>query len=528
MKNIAIGSLLLVGCAGDATGMVAGGSTSAEEGETAGEMCVAGETRPCYSGPPGSDAVAPCHAGTQRCTDATWGVCEGERLPDAADCETPGDESCGTAPRCPGEPLWSRAFAGEEVVASALVVEPGGDLYIAGGFSDTLQLEPPMAAKTPRDTFLIRLRPDGERVWGRRFGGGAGDEVGLYLDADGDLRLTVRCAYVIDLGNGKLTGTFGDPAIARITPEGTTRWSRRIVGLDSPLYAAPGQNGEMWLAGGLDGVVDLGDGPVAHPGWSDVLLLALSPEGEILRSAHYGDLGEQHATAVAVAPDGDVVLAGEFNGSLDFGDGPLYSGGHGDVFVARLTSDLTPRWALSFPALGLQYAKSVIADAHGVALAGYYYQGFDLGGGQLSELIVPGPFEDTELAPQGFLAAFDPTGQYRWSRQLGVTAASTVSAVRVGPGEGYVLTGAAAAAATLGGVQLGVGDGKWLAVFEQNGTIQWHRSFGGDPLYWASPVPASTGDSVFVTLGGSGVHDFGAGPLGADGEASLFVAAFAQ
>lgn len=523
--------LLFVACSGDPTAIEPGDDTSAHDSDTAGEPCAGGETRPCFSGPAGSDQVAPCHAGVQRCEVEGWGACEGERVPAEADCDAPGDETCGTAARCPGEPLRSMAFAGEDVRTTALAVEPGGDLYLAGGFRATLDFDRPLEAKTPHDTFLVRLRPNGERVWGRRFGAGDEDQASLAVDDAGDVTLTVLCPYVIDLGNGKLWGELGEPAFGRMTPDGTARWSQRMAGPRLPLLAAPGTAGETWLAGALDGVVDLGDGPVAHPGWADVLVLAVAPDGEILRSAHFGDLGHQAATAIAVAPDGDVVIAGEFSGTLDFGLGPLQSGGYLDIFVARLAPDLTPRWAISFPALGYQSVANIVADERGVAIAGTYANGFDLGGGRLNELGAPGTFDPAELvlAPQGFIAAFDPEGQHRWSHQLGIRAAVSVDALRPGPDEGYILAGAQAdAGAIFGGTHLGAAEGAWVAVYGSDGANRWRWSFGGsEDAYMWSPTPVLSGDEIVIAVAGSGVFDLGGGPIGQADEDSLFLAAFA-
>jgi uncharacterized protein (TIGR03382 family) len=43
--------------------------------------CSTGDTRPCYGGPSGTAGVGPCHAGTQTCTEGTWGPCTGDHRP---------------------------------------------------------------------------------------------------------------------------------------------------------------------------------------------------------------------------------------------------------------------------------------------------------------------------------------------------------------------------------------------------------------------------------------------------------------
>jgi hypothetical protein len=61
---------------------------------TSGE-CVSGQTRPCYTGPAGTEDLGLCAGGTESCVDSFWaGTCVGEVLPSAEVCEGLFDENC--------------------------------------------------------------------------------------------------------------------------------------------------------------------------------------------------------------------------------------------------------------------------------------------------------------------------------------------------------------------------------------------------------------------------------------------------
>ncbi|HEY8375086.1 MAG TPA: choice-of-anchor L domain-containing protein [Nannocystis sp.] len=66
--------------------------------ETAGScQCEPGATQPCYSGPPGTEGVGVCKAGTQTCNaqGTGWGACEGEVVPGPMDiCGNGLDDDC--------------------------------------------------------------------------------------------------------------------------------------------------------------------------------------------------------------------------------------------------------------------------------------------------------------------------------------------------------------------------------------------------------------------------------------------------
>lgn len=58
--------------------------------------CTPGQTRPCYSGPPGTAGVGICRAGSQTCSSSgTWGACIGEQTPKAELCNNLDDDCNG-------------------------------------------------------------------------------------------------------------------------------------------------------------------------------------------------------------------------------------------------------------------------------------------------------------------------------------------------------------------------------------------------------------------------------------------------
>ena len=59
--------------------------------------CTPGETRACYSGPEGTQAVGTCRAGTQTCTGGFWGACAGQVAPTPEVCNGLDDDCSGAA-----------------------------------------------------------------------------------------------------------------------------------------------------------------------------------------------------------------------------------------------------------------------------------------------------------------------------------------------------------------------------------------------------------------------------------------------
>ena len=57
--------------------------------------------------------------------------------------------------------------------------------------------------------------------------------------------------------------------------------------------------------------------------------------GKHLWSKRFGDAGTQAANAIAADASGNVIVAGRFEGTVDFGGGALTSAGLSDIFIVK-------------------------------------------------------------------------------------------------------------------------------------------------------------------------------------------------
>src|SRR5262245_26986482 len=80
-------------------------------GETPPPVCTPGSTVSCYGGPPDTEGVGECHAGTQECNadGSGYGPCTGSVEPTAEACGDGLDNDCDglTNERCIGDRAWN-------------------------------------------------------------------------------------------------------------------------------------------------------------------------------------------------------------------------------------------------------------------------------------------------------------------------------------------------------------------------------------------------------------------------------------
>lgn len=123
-----------------------------------------------------------------------------------------------------------------------------------------------------------------------------------------------------------------------------------------------------WVAGIFYGQITPG-GPLKGPNDSDAFLRRYDLEGNIVKQLELGGALNQHAYDLALAPNGDIVIGGAFQESIDFGGASLQSGGSFDGFVARFDSEGTFKSAMGFGNASNQYVNDVEFEDDGSLLA---------------------------------------------------------------------------------------------------------------------------------------------------------------
>jgi len=197
-----------------------------------------------------------------------------------------------------------------------------------------------MASAGLDDVFVAKLDEAGGFVWGGRYGDAQGQRVRrVAVDAAGHVALAGQFTGTLDLGGTSLTGSAGDGTgdifVAMLDDAGALVWSRSLG--DAQAQDARGlafdAAGNVLLAGEFAGTVDLGGGPLTSAGELDVLVAQLDPTGSMVWAARYGDAQRQWGTAAAAAP-GRLVVTAIGKGTVDFGLGPLASPGTFSSFAA--------------------------------------------------------------------------------------------------------------------------------------------------------------------------------------------------
>lgn len=378
-------------------------------------------------------------------------------------------------------------------------------LYLAarlggGGSTDGRALV--RESEEPATSTAAPAKPAGPTVWERTFvaaGGGGGARIaGVAATKGGEVVVAGSFAGTLRVGDATLESAGEDDVfVAKIDRAGAPVWARRFggPGYQNATGVAVGDDGEIAVAGTIDQRADFGGGVLASAGMIDVFCLRLAPDGKHLWSQRFGDEHEQEAGAIAVDRDGAVVLAGSYEGAIDFGSGPLASAGHDDVFVAKLDRTGKEIYSRRFGDEGQQKARAIaIAPSGDVVVTGTFRGRLAIGKAELAS-------PDADAL---HVFALDATGAPRWARASRGAPASVVSprAVTV-DGDGAITV----AAALRGAVEVGAaklddrgGEGvAFVARFDARGEPAWAVRVGERPVEVVGVVATREGDALVVT-----------------------------
>ncbi len=359
--------------------------------------------------------------------------------------------------------------------------------------------------------------------WSRCFGDGDSQRAAaIAVDASGNVIIAGYFYGTADFGGGALASAGDyDIFVAKFGSDGAHLWSRCFGdgNVQRAQAIAVDAAGNIIVAGYFGGSVDFGGGELASSGSADIFVAKFLPDGTHSWSRCFGDVDGQAAFAVAVDPWANIFVSGDFEGAVDFGGGALTSAGYRDIFVAKLDADGNHLWSRSSGDSDDQLATAVAVDALGsVYIAGSFSGAADFGGDALSSA---GGYDI-------FVAKFAFDGAHVWSRSFGDGDDQYAKAVAVDASGSALVTGYFSGAADFGGGALSSAGSYdiYIAKFGSDGAYLWSRCFGDRDSQFADDIAVDASSNIIITGSIWGTINFGGGVLTSRGGEDVFIAKF--
>jgi uncharacterized protein (AIM24 family) len=277
-------------------------------------------------------------------------------------------------------------------------------------------------------------------------------------------------------------------------------------------------NGNLLVTGSFDGSVDFGGGPLTSAGNGDVFVAKFNGFGDHLWSKKFGDDKNQNGWAIATDSAGDVLLTGYCQGTIDFGGGQRTCGASLAVFIAKLDSTGGHLWSNAFGTGA--FGRAVAASGTDMVVAGTVSASVNFGGNT-----IPGNAGGSGM----FVVKLGPNGEHVWSTGFTGAGGTIVKGIAVDGAADVVLTGGVNATVNFGGGALtaqGSGSG-FVAKVDSSGKHLWSKAFGdgSTAAAFGTGVAVATSSDILITGAFGGSMDLGGGKLVSEGlGADVFVA----
>lgn len=415
--------------------------------------------------------------------------------------------------------------------AQAIATDAEGNVYLAGVFRNTADFDPgpgvfEMTGQGSGEIFVAKYSSTGAFHWAKSMGGTSFDQAtSVMVAADGSVVVagSFQGSADFDPGSGEyFLSSKGstDAFVAKLDSTGNLQWAHSLgsTSFDVANGVAGAADGSVYVTGYFRNTVDFDPGPGTFSlsaSNNDAFVWKLDSQGEFDWATRLGGTSSDLGYAIAVAPSGNVVATGSFQGTADMDPGAgvsnMTSAGSADAFVTVLDENGAFVWARRFGGTGLDQSYAVSVATDGSVLTGGKFSNtvdFDPGAGTYDRTSVGGY--------DAFVSKLDSSGNFVWTTAWGGNSSDETQAISVSPDGSVQATGSFyntidfdPGAGVVERTAVGASD-VFVSLLSAAGDLQWAQSFGGTSADVGYGVVAGADGSVYATGKVVGTVDFDA------------------
>jgi len=286
---------------------------------------------------------------------------------------------------------WAKAFAGTggtggfEIETDAL-----GNVYSIGNFNGTVDFDPGagtfnLSATSSSDIYISKLDHAGNFIWAKALNGtGNNLNSGYSISLDpttGDVYTTGWFKGTVDFDPGagvyNLSSNIENGFILKLNNAGNFLWAKSIKSASATrsFSIVIDGAGTVYSVGGFEGTTDFDPGSgiynrTAIDG-ADIYISKLDTAGTFISVLTVGGAGYEYAIDLKLDPaNGDIYIAGSFDGTVDFDPGVgtfnLTSNSTGflewDSYIFKLNGSGNFEWAKSVGGSGIDRMSYLALD----------------------------------------------------------------------------------------------------------------------------------------------------------------------
>lgn len=361
-----------------------------------------------------------------------------------------------------GNYVWSKVVGANAFDRdSSLVTDAGGNVYLTGNFSGTVNFNPGGTADNHTsanggaeyDIFVTKINANGTYGWTRVLGGTYyvyGKTIAV--DGSGNVYATGYFSIPQNFTQESATATWKTPVgmndifLTKLNSNGSYAWTYTLgsTGDDMGHTVTVDASNNVYFSGMFQGTVDLNPtatiGNVAsNAGSVDAYIIKLNSTGGYLWTKTWGGSGWDGTYNIDLDAAANIYVSGLFSGTTDLDPSTTAAqnrtaAGIYDLYVTKLNSAGSWLWSRSLGKPGFDFAAlgntgaAMAVDAYGTVFVGRCFTGTM----NFNSAATP----DNKTSAGGldaFVTKYNTDGTYGWTRTMGGTGTDCVNALATNP-----------------------------------------------------------------------------------------------
>lgn len=279
------------------------------------------------------------------------------------------------------------------------------------------------------------------------------------------------------------------------------------------------QNGNVYVAGTFNGSAYFGVTPV-NGSSNQIFLAKYSANGVIQWVQSAGGADEDAASSVAVDNAGNSYVVGSFRSTASFSGNLVTSYGTDDAFIAKYNASGVLQWVRTMGGTGQDVAFWAKVDGNGDVLVTGYFQGNPSFSNSTQTLTSSG---NSDV----WVAKYGSGGNLIWAVGAGGNSYDYGHCVTTGASNSVIIAGEYKTSATFGSTVLtntGSESNGFIAKLNSSGGWDWAKSVGGNGVDAIYGVATDTTDNYYISGLFSDTAYFGNNNVVSEGLTDGFVA----
>jgi len=368
-----------------------------------------------------------------------------------------------------------------------ITINEKDEIFVIGSTAGNIEGHPSLGGK---DVFILKYTSIGTKVWVQTLGT-MGEDIGTDIthDSEGNLILV---GYTSEHFKGEYSQGGTDFFLASYSSSGERQWliQKGTTGNEQSVDVVVDPEGNLIVSGITNGSMD---GQTFH-GDDDLFVSKFKNDGTWIWTRQIGTQKREYNGKLAVDSKGDILLIGSTFGTIS-GQQKL---GIIDPFVVKWDSEGVQQWALQFGTNGADTGRAIVTDAS-------------------NNIYITGSTEGNFIEPpyphrgETYLIKLTPNGKTLWIRQFGASpptlkdVADRQNDLKIDKFGNLYMTGTVAG--SLGGQHYFGAIDSFLLKFDSAGQQQWVRQFGGKENDLSLGLALSSDGYIFLTGGSLSLLD---------------------